>query len=399
MASGKYTIKPFKVDLSAEVPRLKAQLAATQLPTHNPIPGGEDEKWGITLAQLTKLRDEWLVYDWGAEQERINSYKHFTTEIDGTTIHFVHEKSGIDGAIPLIITHGWPGSFDEYLPVVRPLLQSAEITLPDGRKKKVSFDVVIPSLPGFVFSSAPPTVEGRSLKSTAKLWNTLMAEVLGYSNGYAIAGSDWGALISWHLFDLFPENVRGAYLTMFPFAPIDSAQVAKDNQTLSEIERFGLDKMAERGASGMGYFAEQSTKPDTIGLALQDNAIGQLAWIGEKFYGASDPTGNGELTTKDILTGVSLYFLTKSFLSSVFQYAHNPSPFEAPRKSDNSAPLGYGNFKWDAIHWPRYYVSQFANLVFYRDHEKGGHFPGSDNPAGFVDDVREFLGVHFAFRP
>ncbi|EJD40184.1 alpha/beta-hydrolase [Auricularia subglabra TFB-10046 SS5] len=398
MASGQHTVKPFKVDLFAAVPRLKAQLAETQLPMHNPIPGGEDNKWGITLARLTKLRDEWLSYDWAAEEKRLNSYKHFTTEIDGTTIHFVHEKSGRDGAIPLIITHGWPGSFNEYLAVLRPLLEASVITLSDGTKKTVSFDVVLPSIPGFVFSSVPPTVEGRNLKNTAKFWNTLMVDVLGYTRGYAVAGSDYGSVVSWHAFNQFPETVRGAYLNGFPFPPIDSDQVAKDNQTLSEFERLGLNLMAERGTSDMGYYAEQSTKPDTIGLALQDNALGQLAWIGEKFYSWSDPTGQGEMTSKDILTGVSLYFLTKSFLSSVFQYAHNPSPFEAPRKSNNASPLGYGHFKWEMMHWPRYYIAQFGNLVFYREHEKGAHFPGTENPTEYVQDIRDFLGEHFSFR-
>ncbi|EJD48571.1 alpha/beta-hydrolase [Auricularia subglabra TFB-10046 SS5] len=392
-----YTIKPFKIDLSAEFSRLKAQLAATQLPSHNPIPGGEDDKWGITLARLTKLRDEWLEYDWAAEEKRLNSYKHFTTEIDGTTIHFVHEKSGREGAIPLIITHGWPGSFNEYLPVVRPLLESAEITLSGGTKKSVSFDIIVPTIPGFVFSSVPPTAEGRLVRNTAKLWNKLMVDVLGYTHGYAIAGSDWGGSISWHAYDQFPESVRGAYITLFPFPPVNTEQALKDGQTLSNFELFGVKRTEEWQATGSGYFQEQSTKPNTIGLALHDNALGQLAWISEKFYGWSDPTGNSDLTSKDILTGVSLYFLTKSFLQSVYQYAYNPGTFQPPRKANTDAPMAYGNFKWDAIHWPRYYAAQLGNLAFYREHEKGGHFPGTENPAAYVQDVRDFFGEHFAF--
>lgn len=395
LAAANYTVKPFKVDLVAEIPRLKAQLAATRLPAKNPIPGGENEKWGITLAQLSSLRKQWLAFDWTAEQKRLNSYRQFTTVINGTTIHFVHEKSGKDGAIPLIITHGWPGSFNEYLPVVRSLLQSAEATLSTGAKKEVSFDVIIPSIPGYVFSSIPPTVEGRKLASTAALWNTLMVDVLGYTRGYAVAGADWGGCIAWQEYTLFPETVRAAYINFFPWASVDSAQVAKDNQTLSEFELFGVKRAEQWAATGTAYYLEHMSKPNTIGLALQDNALGQLAWMGEKFYAWSDP--RGQLTSRDVLTGVSLYYLTRTFLSSIFEYAHNPADYQPPRKANTTAPLGYGHFKWDTGHWPRYYIAQFSNLVFYREHERGGHFPGMENPGAYVQDVRDFLAEHFTF--
>ncbi|EJD48566.1 alpha/beta-hydrolase [Auricularia subglabra TFB-10046 SS5] len=398
LAATDYTVKPFRINLSAEIPRLNAQVVATRLPAHNPVPGGEDDKWGITVSQLSNLRKEWLAFDWDAEQKRLNSYHQYTTVIDGATVHFVHEKSGKEGAIPLVITHGWPGSFNEYLPVVRPLLQSAEVTLSDGTKKNVTFDVVVPTIPGFVFSSVSPTVDGRLMTSTAALWNTLMVDVLGYRRGYAVAGSDWGGGIAWHEYDLFPQTVRAAYLNFFPWSPPDSAQVSKDNQTLSEFELFGLKRSEEWTATGSAYFYEQTTKPNTIGLALQDNAVGQLAWIGEKFYSWSDP--HGQVTSKDILTGVSLYYLTRSFLTSVFQYAYNPGGFQdstKPRKANTTAPLGYGHFKWDVGHWPRYIVEKLGNLVFYKEHERGGHYPGTDNPEDYVQDVREFLAEYFVF--
>ncbi|KZW03697.1 alpha/beta-hydrolase [Exidia glandulosa HHB12029] len=389
-----YTVKPFKVSLSAEVPWLKTQLAKSRLPT-KPIPGADNDDWGVSLSTLQTLRKEWLAFDWSAEEKRLNSYRHYTTVINNSTVHFVHEKSSHPDAIPILITHGWPGSFDEYLPVVRPLLESATATLSNGATKKVSFDVVLPSIPGFVFSGAPSSAKGWDMEQTAGYWNTLMVDVLGYKHGYAVAGSDWGGGIAWHTYDLYP-TVRAAYLNFFPTRPTTPEQVIADNQTLTPFEQYGVERTANWTATGNGYFVEQGTKPNTIGLALFDNPVGQLAWISEKFLQWTDPTG--DMTHRDVLTGVSLYYLTRSIHSSVFQYAYNPAGF-APnvRKANNPAPMGYGNFKWDVGNWPRYVAAQLGNLVFYRQHEKGGHFPGLDNPGDYVQDVRDFLAEHFTF--
>ncbi|EJD48565.1 alpha/beta-hydrolase [Auricularia subglabra TFB-10046 SS5] len=380
LAANQYAVKPFKIDLAAEIPRLKAQLAAMRLSARNP---------------LSTLRMAWLTFNWAAEQKRLNSYRQYTTVINATTIHFVHKKSGKDGAIPIIITHGWPGSFNEYLPVVRGLLKSAEATLSTGAKNNVSFDVVIPLIPGYVFSSVPPTLEGRLLSSTAALWNMLMVDVLGYTRGYAVAGPDWGGWIAWQEYTLFPDTVRAAYINFFPWASVDSAQVAEENQTLSDFELFGVKCSEEWTTTGTAYYMEHMTKPNTIGLALQDYALGQLAWMGEKFYAWSDP--QGQFTPKDVLTGVSLYFLTRTFLPSIFEYAHNPADYQPPKKANTTWPLGYGHFKWDTGHWPRYYIAQFANLTFYREHERGGHFPGMENSEAYVQDVRDFPAEHFVF--
>ncbi|KZW04453.1 alpha/beta-hydrolase [Exidia glandulosa HHB12029] len=391
---GTYAVEPFKISLSAEAARLKAQVAEAFLPS-SPISGADNDEWGMSLATLRNLRDEWLSFDWSREEEYLNSYRHYTTVIDGTTIHFVHEKSRHPNAIPVIINHGWPGSIDEYLPVVRPLLELTTVTLSDGSTKEISFDVVIPSLPGFVFSSTPPTAEGRHVKRTAAMWNTLMTNVLGYTHGYAVAGNDWGGNVAYATFDL-NLSARAAYLNFFPFLPPLPAQVAADNQTLTDFERFGNERSAEWWDTGRGYHIEHTTRPNTIGLALNDNPIGLLAYMGEKFIAYTDPTG--DMTHNDILRGVSLYYLTHTHHSAVFQYAYNQDGLEArPRKSNNPAPMGYANFKWDIASWPRYFAEQCGNLVWYRQHEKGGHFPGLDNPDDYVQDLREFFGKFFTF--
>ncbi|EJD54399.1 alpha/beta-hydrolase [Auricularia subglabra TFB-10046 SS5] len=392
----KYEVKPFKIDLSADVARLKTQLAATRLPKQDLVPGADTDLTGIPLKQLDDLQKAWLVQDWKAVEEDLNSYHHFTTVIDGTTIHFIHEKSGARDAIPIIVTHGWPGSFVEYLPVIRPLLKPTEVNLPPGQKKTVSFDVIVPSVPGFAFSSVPKTPAERVTTHTAKLWNTLMVDVLGHKRGYAVAGSDWGGSISWHTYDQFPNDVKLAYVTAFTTFGPRMEQVKADGQTLSEFETHGVNRFEAWSATGHAYFITHATKPNTIGLALHDNAVGQLAWIGEKFLGWSDPSSD----LKDvILTNASIYFLTQSFLPSVYEYAHNAAAaLPELRKARNSAPLGYGAYKWDTGQYPRYFAEKFGNLVFYREHEKGGHFPGVENPTEWVKDIRDFAAEHFKFN-
>ncbi|EJD51097.1 alpha/beta-hydrolase [Auricularia subglabra TFB-10046 SS5] len=391
-----FVIKPFKVNLGSEIPRLRSLLSSARITPPQAVPGSDNAALGIPPDRLAELRNEWVALDWKAQEKALNAYKQYTTIIDNTTIHFLHERSSHAGAIPIIITHGWPGSFAEYLPVVKLLTQGATVTTSTGQKKFVSFDVIIPSLPGYVFSSVPATQDARTLENIARTWNTLVVDVLGYKRGYAVAGSDWGGPISWHIYDLFPQTVRAAYLNFLPVVPPTRAQIEADGQlqNVTDFEIAGAARTEESIALRNGYFLEQATKPNTIGLALQDSPVGQLAWMGDVFVSASDP--NGGLTSTDILTGVSLYYLSRSFLSSVFLYANNGLD-ASPRKARNNAPFGYGNFKWENVHWPRYVAAQLGNFVFYKEHSKGGRFPGLDNPAEWISDVRTMMAEHFKF--
>ncbi|KAL4887549.1 alpha/beta-hydrolase [Aspergillus karnatakaensis] len=382
-----YHVKPFHIDLSSNVPRMLDQVRRTKLPDE-PVYVNTGTAQGITLKDLKSFQKEWLTsFDWGHEQHKLNKFNHYTAQIDGLTVHFIHQKSKSPDAIPLLLLHGWPGSFLEFVPIINELTEAS--TTAAG--KKVSFDVIVPSLPGYAFSSVPPIDWVNA--DTARLFNTLVTEVLGYST-YATFGTDWGAGVAYSLYDQFNTTVRAAHLAFLPFFPLTTEQLAAENITLSsELEEFEQANTEEWTNSGTGYFVEQTTKPNTIGLALHDNPVGQLAWIGEKFLNWSDPNAGqapSVNTHNEILRSVSLYYLTKSFATSVLTYAQNPAGFATVyTKAKTDAPLLFSAFKYNVGFWPPAVVAKAGNLVSYHNHESGGHFPGIDNPPALLADLRE----------
>lgn len=285
------------------------------------------------------------------------------TTIEGRDIHFVHEKSKDPNAIPLILFHGWPGSFLEFLPLVKSLTQS--VTLPDGRT--VSFDVIIPSLPGFAFSPAPPA--NWTVEDTARVMNTLMVDALGYDM-YAVHGTDWGCGVAYSLYDRFSRHVRASHFVFIPFYPLDFVGLTALNITLDPIETVEESNFITWSTKGNAYFEEMTTEPNTIGLALYDNPMGQLAWIGQKFLIWSDPrqgTPPSTVTHNEILRAVSLYYLTHSFVSSAFIYAQNPNGFKLNyTKAHTDAPLLFSAFKYNVAFWPPALVAKVGNLVSYK---------------------------------
>lgn len=308
-------VHPFTVNLSSRVPRMLEQIRNTRL-LSQPVYTDAGNADGISLHDLQSLQKQWLTaFDWESEQKEINKYcfffqckkvtpltlgrfKHYTTVIEGLTIHFVHERSNATDAIPLVLLHGWPGSFLEFTPIIEELTKQA--TTATG--KKVSFDVIVPSLPGFAFSSASPI--NWTISDSARVINTLLTQVLHYDT-YALFGTDFGAGIGYDLYDQYNTTVRAAHFAFLPFLALNSAQLKAQNITLNALEAFEQSVTTEWSNSGEGYFIEHTTKvchplpikdsllesltilikqkPNTIGLALQDNAVGQLAWIGEKF--------------------------------------------------------------------------------------------------------------------
>ncbi|KAL6857303.1 Alpha/Beta hydrolase protein [Trichoderma novae-zelandiae] len=381
-----YELKPFSLNLDSRVPRMLELIKGTQLPDAPEYPGLSPDA-GIPLSTLKSLRTEWLTtFSWKNEQAAINKYPQFTAEIEGLTIHFVHQKSSAPDAIPLILFHGWPGSFLEFLPLVKDLTNEAKT--PTG--KSVAFDVIIPNLPGYGPSSAPPA--DWTTADTARIFNTLMTDVLGYKT-YAAHGTDWGCSVAYHLYSSYNTTVRAAQLVFLPFFPYTPDQLSDAGIALDELEQFEEESFMEWYASGQGYFQEQSTKPNTIGLALYDNPVGQLAWIGEKFLNWSDPragTGPSVLTHKEILTAVSLYYLTKSFNSAGFIYYQNQNGFAtAYTKAQTDAPLLFSSFKYNVAFWPPALVKRAGNLAVYNNHDFGGHFPSLDNPPAMIADLRE----------
>ncbi|KAL4903751.1 hypothetical protein BDW74DRAFT_155375 [Aspergillus multicolor] len=382
-----YSLKPFHIDLSSKVPRMLDQIRRTQLPDQ-PLYIDKGTAKGISLSDLKSFQNQWLTsFDWEHEERDLNKFNHYTAQIEGLDIHFIHEKSNASDAIPLLLLHGWPGSFLEFVPIIKNLTQQAST----AAGQPVAFDVIVPSLPGYAFSSVPPV--DWTLADTARVFNTLLLKVLGYDT-YATFGTDWGAGVAYTLYDQFNSTVRAAHLAFLPFYPWNSEQLAEANITLdTELERFEQALAEEWTATGEGYFIEQTTKPNTIGLALHDNPVGQLAWIGEKFLNWSDPDAGqapSVLTHNEILRSISLYYLTGSFASSVLTYAQNPNGFASEyTKAHNDAPLLFSAFKYNVGFWPEALVAKVGNLVRYNNHEAGGHFPGLDNPPALLADLRE----------
>ncbi|KAK4496001.1 hypothetical protein PRZ48_013269 [Zasmidium cellare] len=376
-----YNARPFHIDLESRVPRMLSLAKDTRIP-ETPIYPGLGSSAGIDTKVLNDLRHQWLTkFDWKKEQKEMNQFNHYLADIEGQTIHYIHEKSSEPNAIPLLLLHGWPGSFLEFVPVIESLTQTAKTST----GKTVSFDVIVPSLPGFAFSSSAPA--NWTTDDTAGVFNTLMTKILGYKT-FAVHGTDWGAAPTYTLYANYTETVRAAHLVFLPVLPPTTSNV-----TLTPLEQFEQQRANEWATTGNGYFVEQSFQPNTIGLALQDSPVGQLSWIGEKMIVWSDPragTPPSVITHNEILRSVSLYYLTQSFLSSVFIYFQNPEDFRTTyTKADTDAPLLFSSFKYNVGFWPREFVAKVGNLVFYNNHDFGGHFPGLDNPPALIGDLRE----------
>ncbi|KAJ6519228.1 Alpha/Beta hydrolase protein [Mycena sanguinolenta] len=344
-------VEPFKIDLSSGLPHLQALIQNTNLPT------------------------EALYPEAGLE------FDPFTTVIGDQTLHFVHEKSSAEDAIPLLLIHGWP----EFVSVIKP-----------SSGKTILFDVVVPSLPGFLFTSAPP--QNWTNVQTAALFNTLMTDVLGYPQ-YTMHATDWGADIGYHLYESFNETVRAALFVWLQFQPPSPQDIADNNIQLNDIEGVTLQRSTDWFTIDQGYFQEQTFKPNDIGLALLDNPVGQLAYLGSIITRWSDPragTGPSVLTNTTILTAVSLYYLTNTFQSAVWQYARNAGSFRTNyTQPPTDAPMFFSLFEYNIGFWPEQYVAKVGNLISYKEHDFGGHFAGLDNPAAFIEDVRE-MGVYYA---
>ncbi|KAI0969183.1 Alpha/Beta hydrolase protein [Xylaria arbuscula] len=405
-------VTPFKVNLSDRVPHMLDLIRNTQLPSSEFVAArsstsdstNDTLSTGISLQTLKSLKQKWTTgFNWDKEQASINKLHHFTVKIEGIDVHFVHEVSGNPDAIPIILLHGWPGTFLELVPLIDLLAPKSQ---PKGKTTNTTFNVVIPSLPGFGFSSSPPTKVWEA-RDTARVFNKLMTQALGYER-YAVHGTDWGSDVGYSMYDQFNTTVRALHLNFLPFAPPTPADIAARNITLSAGESVTEQRDTDWETSGNAYFSEHflltnAQQPNTIGLALYDNPVGQLAWIGEKFIVWSDPrrgTGPSLLTNHEILREVSIYYLTRSFLSSGYIYAQNADGFKSTdysnAKARTDAPLLYTTFKYNIAFWPKEYIAAVGNLVSYKFQDFGGHFPGLDNPAGLADDLRD-IGKYWSY--
>jgi pimeloyl-ACP methyl ester carboxylesterase len=377
------TIDPFTIAIpQADIDDLHARLERTRWPDELP---GVGWSLGVPLAYLKDLAEYWRTgYDWRAQEAALNAFPQFTTTIDGQNTHFLHVRSPEPGALPLIMTHGWPGSVVEFLDVIGPLSNPRA----HGGDPADAFHLVVPSMPGFGFSG-PTTTSGWNTARVARAWAELMRR-LGYER-YGAQGGDMGALVSPDLGRADPDHVVGVHVNAATagFIPwhIDPAQRTE----LTEVERARLERMERFLSEGNAYFQLQATRPQTLAYALTDSPAGQLAWIVEKFkeWTHSDAELPEQAIDRDrMLTNIMLYWLTGTAGSAARMYYENMHSGEWSQQPC-AVPVGVAAFAEDIP--IRRYAEQSNNIVQWSEFDRGGHFAVLEAPDLLVDDVRAFF--------
>jgi epoxide hydrolase len=378
------TIWPFRIDIpQADLDDLRDRLHRTRWPDELP-----DSGWtrGVPLGYLQGLVGYWADgYDWRKQEARLNELPQFTTTIDGANVHFLHVRSPEPDALPLVLTHGWPGSIVEFLKVIGPLTDPRA----HGGDPADAFDLVIPSLPGHGFSG-PTHQAGWTTGRTAAAWAQLMAR-LGYDH-YGAQGGDWGAFVSPELGRIDPDHVVGVHLNaatfgFIPFGPVEPEELA----SFTDAEKARLERLNTSTAGpGNGYFEVQAQRPQTIAYALTDSPVGQLAWIVERFKEWSHAADVPEdaVDRDQLLTNVMLYWLTGTANSSARLYYENTHAGFVPPQPV-TVPVGVAVFAEDyAI---RRYGERGHHIVHWTEFDRGGHFAAMEAPDLLVGDVRSFF--------
>lgn len=385
---------PFRVDIpDTEVARLKHLLQDTRLPD-TPFTSGVSWEYGVDLDWMKKMRDTWLnEFDWRAAESRINQYPQFKVTIEGISLHFIHQRSERPDAVPILFSHGWPGTFWEFNRIIN-LLSNP----PPGEP---AFHVVIPSLPGFGFSSPPPK-QGWTMKDNARVFDRLMVGVLGYPS-YMAQGGDWGSWVTCALgspgypnckmvnLNLLPARPPAtAFFSLLPFLLPVSWRTWMLSKVYTDQERADFSRTGRLLKHGMGYFAQQATRPTTVAYAMSDSPIAILAWIGEKYSGEfSDPSVVPHLT-EDILTTLSIYFFTQTLGTAGLPYRESLSIMMD--KITLSKPVGSSRFPYDVMLFPMSWLrSAYPSIFYYKRHENGGHFAALEVPDLLAGDLRQMV--------
>jgi len=378
-------VTPFRVEIAeADLDDLRERLARTRWPEAEPV---ADWSQGVPRSYLRELCRYWADgYDWKATEARLNALPQYRTEIDGLGIHFVHVRSPHPDALPLIITHGWPGSVIEFLKVIGPLTDPAA----HGGDAADAFHLVCPSLPGYGFSDRPART-GWGVERIADAWSVLAAR-LGYQR-YGAQGGDWGTSIATSLAQQHPEHLAGIHLTP-PLAPPDPATFGD----LTEPERAAIASLEHASEWESGYSQEQATRPQTIGYALVDSPAALCAWIVEKFWAWTDCDGHPEnvLTRDELLDNVMLYWLPGTGAAAARLY------WESIRRVNRwisgsidhtvAVPTGCSIFPKELQRPSRRWAEQrFSDIRYWNEPAKGGHFAAFEQPELFVDEVRSFF--------
>jgi pimeloyl-ACP methyl ester carboxylesterase len=386
-------IRPFQVDIpEEELADLRRRIEATRLPSKELV---EDRSQGVQLATIQALARYWATdYDWRKAEAKLNALPQFTTEIDGVEIHFIHVRSPHENALPLIMTHGWPGSVIELLETIGPLTDPTA----HGGQAEDAFHLVLPSLPGYGFSGEPDEL-GWNVGRVAQAWAELMQR-LGYTR-YVAQGGDVGAAVTDTMGRQAPEGLLGIHTNLLVTV------LAGPQPAESEQERAATDQLATFRESGFGYFLEMATRPQTIGYALLDSPVALAAWLldhdTDSYYKISrafvdgEPAGN--LTRDHIVDNITLYWLTSTGASAARSYWEDGQALAQARASGQappevSLPVGFTTFPGEIWRTPRSWVeNSYPNVTYFNEVDKGGHFAAWEEPELFSEELRA------AFRP
>jgi pimeloyl-ACP methyl ester carboxylesterase len=381
-------IRPFKVKVpEADLAELRRRIVATKWPEPEPVP---DASQGVQLATMQKLAHYWATdYDWRKFEARLNALPQFTTKIDGLDIHFIHVRSRHPNAMPLIVTHGWPGSIVELLKIIDPLTNPTA----HGGSASDAFDLVIPSLPGYGFSGKP-TSTGWDPQRIARAWVVLMKR-LGCTR-FAAQGGDWGAMVTDVMATQAPPELLAIHLN-WPFTvPPDIDKALQTGNPpppgLSDDEKQAYDQLDFFYKHGVGYAQEMASRPQTL-YGIADSPVGLAAWLLDhdaRSYALIARVFDGQpegLTRDDVLDNVTLYWLTNTTVSSARIYWENKFAFFAPKHV--AIPVAVSAFPDEVVQTPRSWTERaYPKLIYYNRLEKGGHFAAWEQPEIFAKEVR-----------
>lgn len=371
----------FRINVPDEtLDRIRTRVA--EYPWHE-MPDDGGWAYGTNLDYMKELCAYWVnEFDWRKHEARINRFPHYTAEVDGIDLHFIHEKGSGPAPMPLIISHGWPGSVVEFLDIIEPLAHPERF----GGSTDDAFEVIAPSLPGFGFSGRPPRPIGP--RKMAGMFDTLMTDVLGYDS-YLAQGGDWGgAISSWLGYDHAPA-CRAIHINIMTMRHVDGPKGPEEEAWAVEFER---EQMMEDG-----YRTQQATKPQTLSYAMMDSPVGVAAWIIEKFNSWSDTDGDNieSVHSKDsLLTNIMVYLVTGTFNSASWIYygrREEGGRLLSPEGRRVEVPTAVALFPAELLSWPpRSYVERVYNISHWTEMPRGGHFAALEQPDLLVEDIRAF---------
>jgi pimeloyl-ACP methyl ester carboxylesterase len=355
---------------------LKSKLLLTRWPDEIE---GSGWNYGASLSFMKELSDYWITYfNWRKTESEINNYGNYIALIDGYRIHYLHIKGKGEKPLPLIITHGWPYSFLEMFKLIPLLTENSDM----------SFDLIIPSMPGYGFSQKI-TQPGCNVSFIADLWHKLMLE-LGYDK-YGVQGGDFGAGVSTAMAMKYPDHVKGLHLN---YIPGNYVPVLEENEEFTKEENDYLDSEEDWYSREGGYSLEQNTKPLTLAYGLNDSPMGLCAWIVEKMFGWSQNRGYiGNVFTKDeLLSNVTLYWITETIHSSIRLYNENSkNPLIIGKESFINTPTGIAHFLYEDPFPPRKFIERGFNIQHWSEFPEGGHFPAMEKPEVLAEDIIKFF--------